>query len=984
MKLTTSTSNILFFIIICIIIIVIAFFIFTYLKNEGFENPLDSARIRYEDMGKKMYNEFSDTQDWFNINGTIPLDGTGNALLNGALDTGTYEGSGAKTERGSTMDIQFNNPRKFKQLPVDEYTPNLGDRVRLCESVKSWDCDAFKTPEFKQYCGICIKGGSDSQGHKFDMGGLYIDPFLKKFTQDDAEKAGKEPEYTPSVGNCLASNFVLERPDCDYRRDRWQCSQAQSISDPVVVEKCLSCLRPSNNMPTYIYSGKRGNAESGYAQEAKPYKFTAILRLVVSFEGVKISLKRNDDNSIIPGKQTENPFEYTFTILNTYENETFVLTVEYPSFEPYSFTSDDNDAIADMVSNDTSSLSDKDKNIAAATKLCESNRSRKYNTDKTDALLYGCGNSSKCCKKIASDPSRVFAIVGQYESSINSMRRQAFDTSITNINGLLVNFDIGPPRYGDVRKSPIFKKTVPANNTSNLDSNMMWTWAKDNTLPKCVFNIVMPVTFKEPTFPADAKICPRGPLVSTQEAETRLRAGACEKLINGRTQGPGTYTDACIRSIFLESGCKKEGLGYPNTPELISDLSYKKVPGKVEPADVIAFMNNNMAIIKKKFAPWSDNWPADYAAKSYAEAAGRGAGETWAKEIQDTILTPSNLTFTPPSIISRADPLLDEDINNAVLMVKEVADKQYKRGDDLHKLRDANMYCYGKFDFNPCAGPNEATGPHTMECLDFLFKNSGKNLADVGPTYRQSSDRSSGTDRIPEKPIMYCTRKGKLSPLDEKGNVNMDSVQRANSQGGVTEVRKFYDSIHKEANYSLDKETQYRAMFDCYGLTYTKSGACPEGESALDDPTKIPDGAEFKLVPSLSPGSKVVNLDGAVISQSNIPQESIKNAIFVSKGLVDNDQGHIYILTKSGPPAGGYLVIDGFKVKLKKFEDTFDFKQRATWNVINSVAGNPGEVSIESVSKPGFYIFYNKVDRSINISNDKSDTGKPAMSFAVM
>jgi hypothetical protein len=303
---------------------------------------------------------------------------------------------------------------------------------------------------------------------------------------------------------------------------------------------------------------------------------------------------------------------------------------------------------------------------------------------------------------------------------------------------------------------------------------------------------------------------------------------------------------------------------------------------------------------------------------------------------------------------------------------------------DLKVFEKANMDCYGKFEFNPCLGPNEATGPHTMECLDFLFKNSGKKISGIGPTYNQSTERTSGTDRIPEKPIMYCTRKGKLSPIDEKGNINIDSVQRANSQGGINAVKKFYDDNHRQANYSLDKDTQYRAMNECYGLTFNKTGNCPRGQSALDDPTKIPDGSEFKLVPALSPGSKVINLNGAVITQSNISADSIINTIFVSKSIPDSDSGHIHILTKNGPPADGYLVVDGFRVRLMKFVDTFDFKQRSSWNVINSVAGNPGEVSIESVSKPGFYIYYNKIDRSINISNDVSPAGKKATSFAVM
>ena len=51
---------------------------------------------------------------------TIPHDGTGHKLLNGALGTGTYEGSGRKQERGAAMDIQFNNPVKFKLCVTDQ------------------------------------------------------------------------------------------------------------------------------------------------------------------------------------------------------------------------------------------------------------------------------------------------------------------------------------------------------------------------------------------------------------------------------------------------------------------------------------------------------------------------------------------------------------------------------------------------------------------------------------------------------------------------------------------------------------------------------------------------------------------------------------------------------------------------------------------------------------------------------------------------
>jgi hypothetical protein len=98
-------------------------------------------------------------------------------------------------------------------------------------------------------------------------------------------------------------------------------------------------------------------------------------------------------------------------------------------------------------------------------------------------------------------------------------------------------------------------------------------WLTESSVRKPVSPSIT-ISFVEPTFPADTIMCPRGPLVSTLEAQTRLRSGACDKLVNNKEQRPGTYTDACIKSLFLQSGCMIEGLAYPRTPDMIRKLSY--------------------------------------------------------------------------------------------------------------------------------------------------------------------------------------------------------------------------------------------------------------------------------------------------------------------------------------------------------------------------------------------------------------------------
>ena len=967
------------FLALAILILLISVFLLSlYYNKEGFSNPVTEKRIQYEEIGKKLYNPLADTMDWFKVNGPIPIDGTGNKLLDDVLNTPTYE-AGAKSK--ALMDVRFDNPKKFQALPVEKFNPNVATLVNMCESVKSWDCTQFDRNDFQKYCGICRKDGVDSKGNSFDEGGLYIDPLIYDFITEEAKAKGENPQYIPTVGKCKAENFTLGRPDCDYKKHRAECAAAQSITDPKVVEKCLSCVNPPSGKSTFVFVSRLGNADTGYKLPSKPYYFNAILRIVTSYNNARLILTRDKTGAKVTSQK--NGLEYSFDILGTYENESFTLSVEYPSFQPYIYTEANKRTINKNVTNDKSSLSNSQKLETAEINFCLKNNKRKYNKTNSDEYVYGCG-TSKCCQKIPTDPTRRFAIVAQFESISNSLRQQAFDTAVTKINALPVNIENGPPRYGTVSSSPTFKKLVDKSNTKNLNDSRFWIWGQDNTAPKVVFSFVMPVTFRNPLFTEDMSLCPTGPLISTAEAETRLRAGACDKLINGLEQKPGAYSDACIKSLFLQTGCTAEGTGYPRTPELVKKLSYEQVPGQIVPSDFLTYFINILPVLKTKKVPeFLLNWTVDDVRNSYNFAKVK---ENWVREFNIRFLEPNNLTFQAP-MINSTKALDKNEITEQIMARKEAADIPYIRGMNLDKYRLDNMYCYGKFEFNPCAGPNQDTGPHTLDCLDFLFKNAGKDLTSVGPTYNQSTGRSSGTDRIPEKPIQYCTRLGKMSPIDANGNINMDAVQKVNSLGDIGNIRKFYDTLHRTANYSLDKDNQYKAMNDCYGLTYAKSQPCANGQTALDNPSKLPDGTLFKLVPSLSPGSNVVNLEGALVTQSNIPVDLTGEdpliQLFLAK-VVDNSTDSIYILSRDGPPEMGYLVIDGFRVKVREYKNNYDFMQNASWNVVDSIAGNPGEVSIQSVAKPEFYMFFNQLERTINISNDKSPNSLQAFSFAIM
>jgi len=57
--------------------------------------------------------------------------------------------------------------------------------------------------------------------------------------------------------------------------------------------------------------------------------------------------------------------------------------------------------------------------------------------------------------------------------------------------------------------------------------------------------------------------CPSGPLVQSQGSAELLIDDAC---LNPRGQGPGNYSDECIRETILQAGCSTNGTWYKNLP----------------------------------------------------------------------------------------------------------------------------------------------------------------------------------------------------------------------------------------------------------------------------------------------------------------------------------------------------------------------------------------------------------------------------------
>ena len=826
-------------IVAVIVVVVVGIYFYTSNKSEGFyAYPVNADRMGLEDTATRRYNEYSDMMDTEKVP-IIPAGDAGDPVLRGLLGTPSYAPS--KDARNLSA------PNYDDQLPYKSPPENsiLLARIRMCESIENWDCTALENPEFAKYCGLCTAQGQDHLG-KPHLGGLYIDPLMKSRAESDGVSSGTAPVYSPTAGICRGE-FITTRPRCDIQKDRFELTQAQNFNSAAAVEKGALCVNSTSN--TFVYIGNRGQRDTNYALTRKPVAFTARLRFAVTHPSeATITVTRNADQKVMPGAYIPNTNVYIVDLFNAKENDKYTINVTYPEYQGIDFTEDDNKRIAALVNpkrapltramygpqtgdptKDDPRAADVTQYIRDKFKIVDCSRTTVsvtndgmggdptpgivkqarlvYSNDGTD-FAYAMGNegaqtqgvntasfptlcppttpkpdaekavceisddqtatgrtytggnnrnypgaaaSARCVKEA---PKKYRGIVGIWESVGSAPRTVPLDLSVLQINGFNVG-EAGVPKLGTLRNSKYFAGLVPASKAFGIPDYLFWFWARDAKLNVCDFTVVVPATFRDTTVADDNSLCPTGPLISTPEAATRLQAGACEKLINGKPQEPGTYTVDCIKSLYLASGCTADGKAYPNNADKYKAATVDSISKAQLDVDTINQNMNDRYVI-----------------------ATTGNNSDGARMEQDSYVA-------------------------------------------------ANMDCFGKFVTNPCDTAFAATGPHTPACLDYLFRNAGKDNASIGQTYPGQYNRSSGTDRTDKTPLMYCQRAGTLSPVGVDGKTNYDAIATANSYGSVQAVRDFYRQIHADANYNTEITTQKIALNQCYGVgVMSKSPVC--------------------------------------------------------------------------------------------------------------------------------------------------------------
>lgn len=121
------------------------------------------------------------------------------------------------------------------------------------------------------------------------------------------------------------------------------------------------------------------------------------------------------------------------------------------------------------------------------------------------------------------------------------------------------------------------------------------------------------------------------------------------------------------------------------------------------------------------------------------------------------------------------------------------------------EFKDASLRMLGTTPKNPCDGPNAASGPHTPECLDYLWRTSGSPEVDNSPLLSLPDYR-------------YCTAAGLGAPLMADGSTpNAANVAQANALGSVSAIRSSYQSLYTRARNDPDFDTQAAAARACFG-----------------------------------------------------------------------------------------------------------------------------------------------------------------------
>ena len=195
-------------------------------------------------------------------------------------------------------------------------------------------------------------------------------------------------------------------------------------------------------------------------------------------------------------------------------------------------------------------------------------------------------------------------------------------------------------------------------------------------------------------------------------------------------------------------------------------------------------------------------------------------------------------------------------------------------GVDYPTLQAASQFIMGRDPANPCDTVNASSGPHSTECLNYLWTQSG------------------------------CTPAGQGAPVDGNGNVNQNNVTSVAKAGSVLGIQAYYNEIYGNAQGTLsqnDYDLQDAASLLCFNTSVKQKvvlGSNPPEVFQVQSPLGTYAIAQADAV------ANCAIFSAQVASTAQLQQANLMGAEWCSTGWVSDDPNPKFPITSLAGIAG--------------------------------------------------------------------------------
>lgn len=201
----------------------------------------------------------------------------------------------------------------------------------------------------------------------------------------------------------------------------------------------------------------------------------------------------------------------------------------------------------------------------------------------------------------------------------------------------------------------------------------------------------------------------------------------------------------------------------------------------------------------------------------------------------------------------------------------------------------SSVFCTGKDITSPCDIGNKDSGPLSVDCLNYLWKNMGSGNSN-GSTYWAAS-QASGLFKTGSTP-RFCQSSGTLAPVSDDGKPNSKNIAYWQSKGGFNAVRNLMRDIHETANSEMQDNDKAEAILQCYG-TELAMRPKPSGNVNNPDVCQYPKGSDVRGLcgtGAFERSGLVLWLDGKdPLGDGRAPSEGLAISKWIDKSGNNND-----------------------------------------------------------------------------------------------